>query len=328
VNKLTPRGSGGVIGGFFHERDLFPKNTSNGLEGCPGSNVAEMYYSLVPDPATGAGTGGRFGDARAKELVQGLTPSTLAHEFQHLINAGRRLYVNNADEFEETWLNEGLSHVAEELLYYRVSHLAPRQNLTINLVAPSKQAASDFNNYQGDNFGRFELFINKTAATSPFADNDSLETRGATWHMLRYLADHRGTSDGDTWLSLANTTRVGHDNLAQVFGANYLTQIQNWTTALFADDVPGQSDIRFSEPSWNMRNIFPQLGPVGGPPIGIYPMKVIPLGDATPANVSVVGGGAAYFRFSVPANTNASIDWTANGLPVSPLVQFSVVRSR
>ncbi|HTE45227.1 MAG TPA: hypothetical protein VK636_08310 [Gemmatimonadaceae bacterium] len=324
VNKLTPRGSGGVIGGFFHERDLFPKTTTGGLDGCAGSNFAEMYYSLVPDPASP----GRFGDTRAKADVQNLTPSTLVHEFQHLINAGRRLYVNNADAFEDTWLNEGLSHVAEELLYFHASQLVPRANINGTVIRTSQASVNNFNNLQGDNFGRFEIFIGKPSVTSPFADNDSLETRGATWHLLRYLADHRGSSDGDTWQMLVNTPLVGHANLAHVFGADYLTQIRDWTTALFADDLTGQADVRFSAPSWNMRNIFPQLVNGSGQPLGIYPLKMTPLGDATPANVSIVGGAAAYLRFSVPANTSASIDWSSSGLPVSPLVQFTVVRSR
>src|SRR5512133_2176739 len=60
VNKLTPRGSPGVVGGFFYERDLFPTTNTADLFGCASSNFAEMYYSLVPDPT------GRFSDARSK----------------------------------------------------------------------------------------------------------------------------------------------------------------------------------------------------------------------------------------------------------------------
>lgn len=324
VNKLTPRGSNGVFGGFFHIRDLFPKVDTNGLQGCAGSNFAEMYYSMVPDP----GNPGKFGDTRSKASVQNLTPSTLVHEFQHLINASRRLYVNDADVFEEVWLNEGLSHVAEELLYFRVAKLAPRANIGVSVIGADTNSVNNFNNFQGDNFGRFESFMATPASTSVYAQDDSLETRGATWNLLRYLADHRGTSDGDTWMSLSNTTLAGQQNLSHVFGTNFLTQIRDWTTALFADDLTGQADARFSAPSWNMRNIFPRLVDQNGKPLGIYPLRMIPLADALPANVSVVGGAAAYIRFTVPANTSASIDWSSSGLPVSPFVQFSVVRSR
>ena len=57
------------------------------------------------------------------------TTAVIAHEFQHLINAGRRMYVNNALDFEDTWLDEGLAHVAEELLFYREAGLRPKGNI-------------------------------------------------------------------------------------------------------------------------------------------------------------------------------------------------------
>jgi hypothetical protein len=322
VNKLTPRGANGVIGGFFFERDLFPKRDSLDLQGCATSNAAEMYYSMVPDPL------GQFSDARKKADVQNVTPSTLVHEFQHLINAGRRLYVNNADAFEDVWLNEGLSHIAEELLYYRVSGQAPRRNIGASVIQADQTSVNNFNNYQGDNFGRYEIFLGMPAQTSVYAGNDSLETRGATWNLLRYLADHRGSSDADTWSLLDNSKLTGQKNLASVFGANYMTQIRDWATSVFADDITGVTDARFLEQSWNMRSIFPRLVNGAGVPLNRFPLSVVPLSDASPANVSVFAGGAAYLRFTVAAGSQASIDWSTGGLPVSPLMQFTVVRSR
>lgn len=322
VNKLTPRGANGVIGGFFFERDLFPKSDSLDIQGCPSSNVAEMYYSMVPDP------NGQFSDIRKKTDVQNLTPGTLVHEFQHLINAGRRLYVNNADAFEDVWLNEGLSHIAEELLYYRVSLLAPRRNISASTIQADQTSVNNFNNYQGDNFGRYEVFLGKPSQTSVYAGNDSLETRGATWNLLRYLADHRGSSDADTWMLLDNTKLTGQQNIASVFGSNYMTQIRDWATSVFSDDIAGVTDARFLEPSWNMRSIFPRLVSSSGVPLNRFPLAVVPLTDVAPSNLSVFAGGAAYLRFSVPAGSQASIDWSSGGLPVSPLMQFTVVRSR
>jgi hypothetical protein len=327
VNKLTPRGSGGVIGGFFHERDLFPTTSTSDLQGCATSNFAEMYYSLVPDPNA------QFSDARSKANVQSLTPGTLVHEFQHLINAGRRLYVNNANAFEEVWLNEGLSHIAEELLYYHVARQPTRQNLGISIIAADTISANIWNTYQGDNSGRFQVFLSKPNATSVYAQNDSLETRGATWNLLRYLADHRGSSDGDAWQQLDNSKTTGQQNLAAVFASDgqistLLLQIRDWATSIFADDVPGMADPKYSDLSWNMRNIYPRLVNSNGTALARYPLAVLPLSDAQPVNASVLGGGAAYIRFFVPAGASASIDWSASGLPVSPLVQFTVVRSK
>ena len=107
--------------------------------------------------------------------------------------------------------------------------------------------ATQFANFQGSNFGRFNEFLSKPAQTSPYADNDDLNTRGATWNLLRYLADHKGSSDGTTWSSLVNTPDTGQTNLSNVFGSNYLTQIRDWATSVFSDDVPGLSDARFLE---------------------------------------------------------------------------------
>lgn len=323
VNLLTPRGSGGVIGGFFFERDLFPLSDTNDFGGCAGSNFAEMFYVLVPDP------NGVFGDKRTKQSVLDVTPGTLAHEYQHLINAGRRMYVNLPfNDFEEVWLNEGLSHVAEELLYYRVSGFAPRQNITAAKLGATQASVDAFNKVQGDNSGRFEIFLSQPSQTSVYGNNDSLETRGATWYLLRYLADHRGTSDGDTWSQLVNTSLTGQGNLSHVFGTTYMTQIRDWATAVFADDVPGVTDTRFLAPSWNMRDIFPHLVNSNGTPLGKYPLTVVPLSDASPSNLSIYSGGAAYYRFSIPANGQASLDWTNGLLPVSPFLQFTLVRTK
>ena len=226
------------------------------------------------------------------------------------------MYVNLPfNDFEEVWLNEGLSHVAEELLYYRVGGFAPRQNITAAKLRQSQATVDAFNKFQGDNSGRFETFLAIPSKTSVYGNNDSLETRGATWNLLRYLADHRGSSDGDTWSQLVNTSRTGQDNLSHVFGATYMTQIRDWATSVFADDIAGVTDARFLEPSWNMRDIFPQLVNSNGTPLGKYPLAVVPLSDAATANLSIYSGGAAYLRFSVPANGQASLDWSNRAAP-------------
>ena len=113
-----------------------------------------------------------------------------------------------------------------------------------------------------------------------------------------------------------------------MFGADYMTQIRDWATSVFSDDVAGVTDARFLEPSWNMRSIFPGLAGANNQALGKYPLTVVPLSDAVPANVLVNAGGVAYLRFTVPAGSQASIDWSSSGLPVSPFFQFTVVRTR
>jgi len=95
VNELTPANAGAFIGGYFHPRDLFPRTQSSNIAVCPTSNEGEMFYMMVPDPS-GTVNGNQF----RLGFVDTLTTGVLAHEFQHLINAGRRMYVNaSASDF-------------------------------------------------------------------------------------------------------------------------------------------------------------------------------------------------------------------------------------
>ncbi|MFL5537423.1 MAG: hypothetical protein ACJ8J0_00435, partial [Longimicrobiaceae bacterium] len=82
-----------------------------------------MFYMLAPDPT------GVHGNVRSVAFVGGVTIGTLGHEFQHLINASRHLYVNGSTTFEDFFLDEGLAHEAEELVFYRASGLSPGQNI-------------------------------------------------------------------------------------------------------------------------------------------------------------------------------------------------------
>ena len=317
VNELTPAGSNSVVGGFFYGRDLFPKADSPELgtgSGCPTSNVAEMFYLMVPDPS-----GIVNSNVRTKSFVQHLTNSTTAHEFQHLINASRRLYINTAaTDFEVVWLNEGLSHVAEELLFYKQSAgLAPRMNIDSLDFKGNQTNVDSYNFNQQSNFGRFQTYLLKPSVNAPYAPNDSLETRGATWSFLRYAADHRGTSDGDTWKRLVNSTATGLTNLQGVFGAGLTSMFSDWAVANIADDVPGSSSAEWQHPSWNFRSVFDYI-----PSIKHYPLSTVTVGDAAPLAVTLNGGGAAYVRFTVAANQVGSVKWTTQATGVT----MSIVR--
>ena len=314
VNEMTPKGSGSVVGGFFYGRDLFPKQDSQVLgpgSGCATSNVAEMFYLAVPDPNALVNGNTSF----TKQFVSHLTVSTTAHEFQHLINASRRLYINTtATDFEVVWLNEGLSHIAEELLFYRQSNgLTPRQDVD-SLDFKGNQTNVDSYNYnQQSNFGRYREFLLKPSVASPYAPNDSLETRGATWSFLRYAADHRGTSDGDTWFKLVNSSKTGLPNLMDVFGADIMSIFRDWSVAVIADDLPGVAN-QWQQPSWNFRSVFTYI-----PSIKSYPLATVTVGDNSPLSVSLKGGTSAYVRFSIGAGQVGSVQWTtqSNGIAMS-----------
>ena len=305
VNALTPANSQSYVGGFFFDRDLFPvANTPEFGQGCAGSNYSEMFYLLAPDPA-----GAINGNKRPTAFVDSVTTSVLAHEFQHLINASRRLYVTQGvDSFEETWLNEGLSHIAEELLFFHEAGLTPRQNIDTIKIRSTNTIRIAFNTDQASNAGRYKSFLEAPSENSPFRDDDSLETRGATWDLLRYLADRKGGTDAATWQSLVNTATIGIANLKRVFGNNLAEQVHDWNVSHYTDDVVAGVPVEQLQPSWNWHSVFKALAGSGP----AYPLEVKTLTGGT-ATGTLIGGAAAYYRFSVPAGTVATVSLAAPG---------------
>lgn len=331
VNKLTPINAGYVIGGFFFARDLYPKTARNGLGACSASNEAEMFYLLVPDPS-----GTINGNSRSTTYVTRLNLTTLAHEMQHLINASRRLYVNTgATANEETWLDEGLSHMAEELLYYRISGYGSRDNLNLQNVSSTSTQTTNFSAYVMQNFGRLYERLRNTENTSPYAPNDSLSTRGAIWSFLRYAAGRQPNvaAEATFFRSLVNSTSTGLTNLATVLpGGELTTYLNDWSVATLADDYAllpqAQLDNRYKFLAWNFRSIYPSLRFGSTSQLGVYPLSVRTLRSNESQRLSLAGGGAGYLRFAVAANKSGVVSLSNNGVAAASTLKFSIVRLR
>ncbi|MFL5613033.1 MAG: Ig domain-containing protein [Gemmatimonadaceae bacterium] len=319
LNALTPSGTTSVVSGFFHPRDLLPR-IYNGELYCAASNEREMIYMPVPDP-----NGAVNGNAFSVGFIDSLTIGTLAHENQHLVNFGRRLYVNDAFADEEVWLNEGLSDIAQELVFYRAAGLAPRQNIGAEHFG-TQPFDGLFSMYMAPNLSRLAVFLQQPQSYSPFSSSDQTGTYGAAWSFLRYAADHRGSADGDVWLRLVNSQVAGFDNLASVFGPNLGQMLNAWSLSLYTDDATPGVDSMYVEPSWNLRSAYPAFAGSAQP----YPLlgAVGVLSDGQSQSVSLNGGGSAYYRFSITSGGSAVIRVTTKGLMPPGAVQATIVRTR
>jgi hypothetical protein len=246
---------------------------------------------------------------RSKTDVRESTLSTTAHELQHLINHSRRIHVLHAPA-DTVWLDEGLSHIAEELVYYSESGRAPRQNLAQAQILANAQQLAAFNEYQIQNTGRYEEYLRNPAPNSPWAGDDELETRGATWSLLRYAADRRNGNDQTFWFALVNSTNVGIPNLAAALGTDPVAFARDWAVSNYTDDaVPGVAP-QFTQPSWNYRDIFRNSG-LGG----VYPLSVQPLANGS-TSLTVRGGSAGYLKFAVAAGQQADVRVAQSGTTV------------
>jgi hypothetical protein len=317
VNDLTPANVPYIVGGFFWSRDLFPKTAQPGFGACAASNYAEMFYMLAADPF-----GEVNGNVRSRAYVVSQTLGTVGHEMQHLISASRRLYeVGTVNYDEEIWLNEGLSHVAEELLFYRATGLQPRQNLTLPQLQAPTSRWNTFLSYGYQNLARFSDYLEAPSSNSPFAPNDDLATRGSAWAFLRYAADRRAGDDTQLWYDLVNNERLGLANLQHHLGADPRAWARDFNVALYTDDAGVGAAPQFRVPSWNFRSVYP-----GIPGFSSYPLATRTLTGTQ--NVSLQASGASYLRTAVGAGGLGAVQVTSGGAIPPASVSVSVVRTK
>jgi hypothetical protein len=318
VNEATPAGASSVVLGLFYQRDLFPKTVSPGP--CAGSNVAEMFYLLVPDP-----TGVVNGNKRSTAQVTTLSNGTVAHEYQHLINASRRMYVNGSGTSqEEKWLDEGLSHVAEELNFFKAADRSPRTNIDATGFSDARFVAA-YSTYQANNSNRYKSYLARPELQSPIgssAFDDDLPTRGAIWNFLRFAADHLPPAQENTfWFNLANAKTTGIANLTAALGAPPASLLRDWAISVFLDDNAPDVNLRFQQPSWNLRSVFTN----GGTSLG-FPLVTRTLADNVLSTTTLVDNGVAFYRFSVAQGQDALLTVTSGGQTLPSTVQLAVVR--
>lgn len=336
INELTAKGATSFVGGRTMSRDLFPKtgpqtSTPTQPGGCPASNVAEMFYLLAPDPS-----GTVNGDTIfTKAFVLRQSLPTIAHEYQHLINFARRMYRPgglSVDKWvDEIWLHEGLSHMAEELVFHRSSGLPTRGNIGLTEVRTSSATVKAFNDWMVGDFFLYDDYATETANTGPFKATDLISTRGATWSFFRYAADHTGAGDGDLWFRLVNSDLTGLTNLQTQLGltaAGLQAMARDFVVSVYADDyVVGATD-KYLQHSWNMRSIYP--GFCSSSPCDFkFPLAPVSLNDNVVVSTSVVAGGFSVYRFKSINGAESFVRVTgASGGVMPPTITTSIVRTK
>ncbi len=122
----------GTALGYFSSMNQFARYNEQGIEQFRNSNEKEIIFSGVFD---------RESEFRDREGFFNLLFGVIAHEFQHMINWYRHSLVNG---YEETWVNEGLSMLAED-----VSGYGYQRNFHIRRVA---EFFNEANSYSLNNF--------------------------------------------------------------------------------------------------------------------------------------------------------------------------------
>jgi hypothetical protein len=246
VNALSPdcNSTGRVILGYFFGADLLPKSAAN-----PGSNEAEVFYGLVPDPTNPQCD-------VTKAFARSHLPATFIHELQHMISFNQHVLVRGGSA-EDTWLNEGLSHFAEELGGRQVP----------DVECPNSPSCSSEFIRSGDLANAFEYLASPEEffLIEPLNSTGQLEERGANWLFVRWLVDHFAAEPllgKDLTLELVATDQTGGANVEARTGEDFSKLVGEWQLANYLDDLPGFAEPsgRLGYGSWNFRQEANALG--------------------------------------------------------------------
>ena len=331
VNRLTLNSGqcGSYVAGFFNGADL---------SGNTNANRAEIFYASVP----GEPAGGATCTALGLDVVRRSAPATFIHELQHMISYNQHVLQRNSTT-EAVWLNEGLSHMAEELGGKLYEARYPCPNLPPCPASPGRASTAQIfpDSAQGflpPNFSNaYDFFASRLefSLTSP-TNFGTIEERGVAWLFLRYLADQKGDAK---LRELVQTRNVGTANVEAVAGDLFPKLYSDFLIATLLDDypgaTPGQIPSQYQYTSRNLRAIYARLNLVAELQYPTaYPLDVAFLANAerlTPSSAILTRlmkpGSLDLFSFtSTTANTGLIFKPATGSFQANLNAQLSVVR--
>lgn len=281
VNDLSPDCTDGRVVGYFYGGDL--------LFSSPGSNQREVFFAFAPKPAT------QTCSAVTRTMALKSLPPVLIHELQHMISFNEHV-LKRGQRDEAVWLNEGLSHFAEEL----------GQRLIPDEHCPA--SSSCFTEFASGNIQNAYLFLEDPEGSylvAPAGDGPGVSDRGAAWLFVRWLADHFATSENgrEVTRGLLQRGTPGAANVEGITGVPFDRLVGEWLQANWLDNLEGfPQSGRNHYKSWNFRSLFLANYP------GVFsrPYPLIPdLASGNFARTGTLRGGSGpYLRVVVPSGAN------------------------
>ena len=294
VNADTPASTcttQGFIAGFFNEEDF----TAAAVD--PNSNQGEIFYAIVPDPA------GQYSCVHSVADLQFDVPPTFLHELQHLISFGQHVVVAGGLP-GASWLDEGMSTVAEELgsLYYEQKCPPPSCRTDPSQLFPDSSQPF-IQNFLYNSY--VYALVPDTASILLENDADAgTAWRGGAWLLVRWLADQKGTG---VYRQLEQGSPSGTTAIAQVMGEPFPQVFADFGLSLYTDSLPGlprataPAANRFT--TRNLRQLWARLFTTSGAPL-VMPVQLFPVSSDTTLQI-VYPGTAIYFRLDTPSNAAA-----------------------
>jgi hypothetical protein len=328
VNRMTDDYNEGFIAGFTCPLDL----------GFVGGNDAEMFYLMVPDP-NGTLTPAP-GDGIDKDAVLRFTDNTVAHEFQHMINAQ-----SGKGGAQDIWINEGLSHLAEEVVGHALNGFGPGQELGPDQLLSTPERQEIFRKWYLNNWFNLAQYLNSPAdtaallvATDPL-DFNTFRMRGSAWMFLRFALDRTEDSTAGesarTRALIQTSFSDSRDAVSDVFGVDFDRLATDWAGMLVSEDRAGVDvgpDLLLT--SYQLREVYES--PVGAlitPPNGGYPLEPLPraLGSTSVLDAELFTATGLYVTLRTSQNAGATqvelVDGSGDALGGSIEPRLVIVRT-
>lgn len=220
-HELGDHLNGGWLIGYFGNADMVHARDDSAACSGTGSNHAEIVY--LNDADNGAANG-----YSAAELLATTYPATVAHEMQHLLNFGHRCVEHACEGPEETWINEALSKVAEDVAGFGWNASGGRAEGAAYLGRDEGSVRG----YDGRSLTKWE--------------GDPIGNYQGAHSFLRYFADQLGPA-------VAGRVAVGPGGTAGLeaaLGRPLPRAMAEWATALLLSNEPS-APYSFSGEPWS-----------------------------------------------------------------------------
>ena len=318
-NKVSTLSNGGLAG-FVSSCDLFPRTDAGFPNG--SSNFGEYFYATSPTVSGTIATAGS--PPRWRWSMRG----TIIHEVKHIVSIAERFARNPMNpSLEESWLEETMARIAEEL-YERARYgFAQKTNIGYgsagNPVGPYCGIRLGCNQARGivkvfEDLG--EHWYAAPHSYSPIGriNSEDFSFYETGWSLVRWALDRSPTPEATVLKNMTqHATLTGIKNFDAHIGTTYADALPKWTLAMIVDDYPSLTvtDPALVFPSWNLRSVFAGYKTdIPSAPFAAWPL--LPMSSTFGAfshKASVRAGTAAIIQLSGQQASTQLLELKASG---------------
>lgn len=278
VNVMVANGgSGGPlgtgVGGYFTPLNYLSQNYANCYAGGQAANPSNQ----VPMIVVGWFSNGTLANDQY-ELQEDLVRST-AHELQHLVNFVNHVIINGQSNNDPTWLNEGMSMLAQDLVSSGGLDIDDAlRHATLYLAHPQENSLTGF--------------LRVASGVTPTLTYNCSSCYGGSYLFARYMYDRFGSSAFTQNMTTGST--FGSPSLVRLSNySDFPSLLGDFATALAVSNTGVSTDPRYNFTGINLRQTYPS--PHGGVSQVFTGPKLLPV--AAGNGVSITGMPAGAFAY-------------------------------